>query len=127
MHVIWHESDWLVHFAFSHRPVFIRSLLRKAGFILLIPIAKNNAILEMYCTIITCISSMHLSLQLWGLNYSFKCVAEPRTNPRLCEVFGFWPRGMWLGKAMAERTYNDHKYFVLLKYVKAVFTALFVL
>lgn len=61
--------------------------MRKGGFILLIPIAKNEAILETYYTITTCISSMHLSLQLLGLNYSFKCVVEPRTPDFVRSLF----------------------------------------
>lgn len=59
--------------------VLVSSLVRRAHFILIIPIAKKDAILGICWTIIMHMNSMHICLQLLGLNSSFNCVAKPRT------------------------------------------------
>lgn len=75
-------TDWCslhLHMVLYSGSVLVSSLVRRAHFILIVPIAKKDAILEICWTIIMHMNSMHIYLQLLGLNSSFNCVAKPRT------------------------------------------------
>lgn len=98
-------TDWCslhLHMVLYSGSVLVSSLVRQAHFILIVPIAKKDAILEICWTIIMHMNSMHIYLQLLG-SFLIQLCGKAK-NLKFSELFRFWSLRTRLGEAMAEIT-----------------------